>query len=46
MEAFTRIPYEAVRGDAPVSAHRLEATQEFIADAVGTVVEIPDLTNR
>jgi hypothetical protein len=40
------VPYEAIRGDAPVSAHRLEATQDFIADAVESVVEIPDLANR
>jgi len=38
------VPYEQIRGDAPVSAHRLEATQENIADAVETVVEIPDLS--
>jgi hypothetical protein len=40
------VPYEQIRGDAPVSAHRLEATQENIADAVETVVEIPDLASR
>ena len=40
------VPYEAIRGDAPVSAHRLEATQNFIADAVEAVVEIPDLSTR
>jgi hypothetical protein len=40
------VPYEAIRGDAPVSANRLEATQDFISEAVGSVVEIPDLSTR
>jgi hypothetical protein len=35
------VPYDAIRGDAPVSAHRGERTQEFIAEAVETVVPIP-----
>jgi len=38
------VPYEALRGDAQTSEHRLDATQNFIAGALGTVVEIPDLT--
>jgi hypothetical protein len=40
------VPYDALRGDAPVSEHRLDATQSFISDALGSVVEIPDLASR
>jgi hypothetical protein len=40
------VPFEQIRGDGPVSAHRLEATQDFIQEAVESVVEIPDLSTR
>jgi hypothetical protein len=40
------VPYEAIRGDAPVSEHRLDATQQFVAGALGSVVQIPDLAKK